>query len=87
MELNNQSDHIALLSLMAVGVLTERLAKLGHLDSETEERIQRLVQGVRIHAKNAGLTDINVLLDNLEHSLRARRTVSSYSENAWLPHH
>jgi len=69
MELKDQSDHIALLSLMIVGVLTERLIKINQLDRETAEHIHRLVQGVRIHAKNAGMTDLNVLFDNIDRSL------------------
>jgi len=66
MELRDQTDHIALLSLMIVGVLTKRLAETGALDPQTADHVRRLVQGVRIHAKNAGLTDLNVLFDNID---------------------
>jgi len=74
MELKNQTDHIALLSLMIAGVLTKRLIETNQLDTETAEHIHRLVSGVRIHAKNAGLNDLNVLFDNIDKSLEEHRT-------------
>jgi hypothetical protein len=70
MELKNQTDHIALLSLMIVGVLTKRLIQVNQLDKETATQIHALVQGVRIHAKNSGLTDLNVLFDNIDKALQ-----------------
>ena len=73
MELKDQADHIALLSLMIVGVLTKRLVQLEQLDTETAEHIHRLVQGVRIHAKNAGMSDLNILFDNIDKSLEEQR--------------
>jgi hypothetical protein len=73
MELKDQTDHIALLSLMIVGVLTKRLIEVDQLDQETAEHIHRLVQGVRVHAKNAGLSDLNVLFDNIDRSLEEQR--------------
>lgn len=73
MQLKDQSDHIALLSLMIVGVLTRRLIQTDQLDRETADHIHRLVQGVRIHAKNAGMTDLNVLFDNIDKSLEELR--------------
>jgi len=73
MELKDQADHIALLSLMIVGRLTKRLIEIGQLDRETAEQIHRLVQGVRIHAKNSGLEDLNVLFDNVDKSLEELR--------------
>jgi hypothetical protein len=69
MQLKDQADHVALLSLMIVGQLTKRLIEIDQLDRETAESIHRLVQGVRIHAKNAGLTDLNVLFDNIDRTL------------------
>lgn len=35
MQLKDQSDHIALLSLMLVGTLTKRMTQAGQLDDET----------------------------------------------------
>ena len=69
MQLKDQADHIALLSLMIVGQLTKRLIDIDQLDLETAENIHRLVQGVRIHARNAGLADLNVLFDNIDRTL------------------
>jgi hypothetical protein len=69
MQLKDQADHIALLSLMIVGQLTKQLIDIDQLDKETAENIHRLVQGVRIHAKNAGLADLNVLFDNIDRML------------------
>jgi hypothetical protein len=73
MELKDQADHIALLSLMIVGRLTKRLIEADLLDRETANEIHRLVQGVRIHARNSGLTDLNVLFDNIDRSLEDHR--------------
>ena len=70
MELANQSDHMALLALMISGVLIQRLDQIGQLDEETARRLHKLVVGVRIHAKSRGLTDLNTLLDNVDHVLR-----------------
>jgi hypothetical protein len=73
MEPKNQTDHIALLSLMMVGVLTKRLSDVGQLDHETAEHLHRLVKGVGVHAKHAGLTDLKVLFDNIDNSLAAAK--------------
>lgn len=73
MELRNQTDHIALLSLMMVGKLAKRLSETGHLDGETANDIHKLVQGVRLHAKNAGLEDLNILFDNVDKALSNQR--------------
>jgi hypothetical protein len=69
MELKDQADHVALLALMIVGVLTRRLIETNQLDRDTADQIHRLVQGVRVHAKSTGLTDLNVLFDNLDRTL------------------
>ena len=73
MELRDQADHIALLSLMMVGVLTKRLIEVQQLDKATAEHLHKLVQGVRIHAKAVGLTDLNVLFDNIDNALAEQR--------------
>lgn len=73
MQLENQTDHIAILSLMLVGVLIRRLDEVGHLDDATAQNLHQLVRGVRTHAKNSGLTDLNILFDNIDRSL-GRRT-------------
>ena len=67
----NQTDHIALLALMIAGTLVKRLHELGQLDETTVRHVHQLVSGVRIHAKNAGLTDLNVLFVNLDRALGA----------------
>jgi hypothetical protein len=77
MQLNNQTDHIAILALMMAGILIKRLDQTGHLDEPTAEHLHRLVLGVRAHAKHAGLTDLNVLFDNIDNSLSERRGVKS----------
>ncbi len=69
MDLENQSDHIALLALMISGVLIQRLDQIGELDEATATHLHRLVSGVRTHAKSRGLTDLNVLFDNLDRTL------------------
>jgi hypothetical protein len=71
MQPSNSTDHIALLSLMLVGLLARRLAELGQLDERTRNHMRRLVDGVRLHADNRGLDDLKVLLDNMESSVAA----------------
>lgn len=69
MEPVNQTDHIAILSLMMVGVMTKRMKALGHLDEETERHLHRLVKSVREHAGLAGIADLNTLFDNIDKAL------------------
>ncbi len=69
MELKNQTDHIAILSLMMTGVLTKRLIEIGQLDKATATHLHKLVLGVRTHAKGVGLTDLNSLFDNIDKKL------------------
>lgn len=66
MEPVNQTDHIAVLSLMMVGVLTKRLKETGHLDDETSKHLHQLVRSVRGHAKSRGIEDLNLLFDNID---------------------
>ena len=69
MEPVNQTDHIAVLSLMMVGVLTKRLKDLGQLDTDTSKHLHKLVQAVRGHAKTSGIDDLNTLFDNVDKAL------------------
>lgn len=69
MELKNQSDHIAILSLMMVGTLVKRLNEVGQLDEPTRRHLHQLVEGVRVHARNAGLDDLRILFDNIDRAL------------------
>jgi hypothetical protein len=69
MELKNQADHIAMLSLMMAGVLTKRLIEIGQLDTATATHLHKLVLGVRTHAKEVGLTDLNNLFDSVDKKL------------------
>lgn len=73
MELKNQTDHIAILSLMMVGVLTKRLIEVGQMDKASAEQLHKLVVGVRSHAKSVGLTDLNILFDNIDKQLSEQR--------------
>jgi hypothetical protein len=77
MELKNQADHIALLSLMMAGVLTKRLIEVGQLDKATAEHLHKLVLGVRTHAKSVGLTDLNNLFDRIDENLSEQLAKSS----------
>jgi hypothetical protein len=69
MELANQSDHIAMLALMISGVLIQRLNQLGQLDETTARQLHQLTAGVRTHAKSRGLTDLNILFDNIDRAM------------------
>ena len=51
------------------GRLRLSLTETGQLDDVTAEHNHKLVEGVRIHAKSAGLTDLNVLFDNVDRTL------------------
>ena len=69
MQPENETDHIALLALMIVGTLIKRLDEVGHLDEATARHLHKLVVGVRTHAKTRGLTDLNILFDNIDRTL------------------
>ncbi len=69
MQPQDQTDHIAMLSLMMVGVLTRRMKALGQLDPETERHLHKLVKSVREHASLSGVEDLNTLFDNIDKSL------------------
>ena len=69
MQLENQTDHVAILALMLVGMLIKRLEEVGQLDEATARHIHLIVGNVRTHAKNAGLTDLNILFDNIDRAL------------------
>lgn len=69
MELKNQADHMAILALMMTGVLTKRLIEVGQMDKPTAVHLQKLILGVRTHAKSVGLTDLNTLFDNIDAKL------------------
>jgi len=70
MELHDQTDHIALLSLSMVGLLIKRLDDLRQLDEPTRRHLRQLVNGVRAHADHRGLGDLKVLFDNIDLSLK-----------------
>lgn len=65
----DQTDHIAILSLMMVGVLTKRLKDLGQLDDDTSRHLHKLVNSVREHATSSGLDDLQVLFGNIDKAL------------------
>ena len=69
MQPQNQTDHIAYLSLMMVGVLTKRMKELGQLDDDTASHLHKLVKSVRTHAASSGVDDLNALFDNIDKSL------------------
>ncbi len=69
MEPQNQTDHIAILSLMMVGVLTKRLKDLGQLDADTSKHLHKLVRSVSTHAETLGIEDLTVLLKNIDKAL------------------
>lgn len=69
MEPKNQTDHIAILSLMMVGVLTKRLKDLNQLDDDTTKHLHRLVRSVRDHAESTGIEDLHILFENIDKSL------------------
>ena len=69
MEPKNQTDHIAILSLMMVGVLTKRLKELNQLDDETTRHLHKLVKSVGVHAQSSGVEDLKTLFSVIDKSL------------------
>jgi hypothetical protein len=65
----DQADHIAILSLMMVGLLARRMKELGQLDDATANHLHRLVNSVRVHAKSSGIKDLDVLFENVDRAL------------------
>jgi hypothetical protein len=61
MQVESQTDHIAMLALMMVGVLIKRLDAVGQLDDGTKHQLHELASAVRIHAENAGHDDLHIL--------------------------
>jgi hypothetical protein len=58
-----------MLALMISGVLIQRLNQLGQLDETTARQLHQLTAAVRTHAKSRGLTDLNILFDNIDRAL------------------
>jgi|GEM_PF-1122199 hypothetical protein len=71
MQLENQTDHVAILALMLVGVLIRRLEEVGQIDEPTARQIHKLAGSVRTHAGHAGLTDLRILFENIDRALGA----------------
>lgn len=69
MQPENQTDHIALLSLMICGTIIKRLEELDQLDEPTARRLHHLVKAVKRHADVRGLTDLDILFENIDRSL------------------
>jgi len=69
MQPKDQTDHIAILSLMMVGLLARRMKELGQLDEETRTHLHRLVKSVGVHAKASGIEDLDVLFANIDKAL------------------
>jgi len=72
MELRDNTDHIAILALMMVGVLARRLNELDQLDDATARQLHKLVRGVRTHAQHSGISDLEILFDNIDNALQSR---------------
>ena len=69
MEPKTQTDHIAILSLMMVGVLTKRLKELHQLDDETTKHLHQLVKSVGVHAEISGIEELKTLFKVIDNSL------------------
>ena len=69
MQPKDQTDHIAILSLMMVGLLARRMKELGQLDEATAAHLHRLVKSVQVHARTSGIADLDVLFDNIDRAL------------------
>ena len=69
MEPKTQTDHIAILSLMMVGVLTKRLKEINQLDDETTKHLHKLVKSVGVHAESSGVSDLKSLFKVVDKTL------------------
>ena len=72
MQIENQTDHIALLALMISGTLVKRMNALDLLDEDTKNHLHKLVNGVRVHAEHRDIQDLQALFANLERSFEER---------------
>ena len=80
MQLHDQTDHVAILSLMLVGVLIKRLHECGQLDEATERQLHQLVGGVRTHAEHAGYSDLKILFDNIDQAIGGADKQRSFAQ-------
>jgi hypothetical protein len=70
MQTQTQADHIALLAFMICGVLVERLNDCGQLDDATRRHLHHLLTAARKHAQLLGVTDLDLLIDRMDHKLK-----------------
>ena len=77
MQVESQTDHIAMLALMMVGVLIKRLDDVGQLDEVTKHHLHKLATAVRTHAENAGHDDLHMLFANIDRALGKAPTAAS----------
>jgi hypothetical protein len=70
MQIKTPFEHVALLSLMMVKILTKRLQELDQLDKATITHLHHLVVTVKAHADFGGGHELDVLLGELERDLR-----------------
>jgi len=71
MQLEKASDNIAILALMMVGVLVERLNETGQLDEKTCRHLHHLVKSARKHAQIQAGHELDNLFNRIDEKLDA----------------
>ena len=69
MTIDKPAENIAILSLMMVGTLIERLNELGQLDEKTARHLHHLVAAVRKHTQLQGGHEFDQLFNRVEDKL------------------
>lgn len=69
MQTERSTDEVAMLALMMVGVLVERLNELGQLDDRTARHLHHLVKSARTHARVQAGQGLDDLFDRIDAKL------------------
>ena len=69
MQLDKITDDIAILALMMVGVIAERLNEVGQLDDKTARHLHHLVKSARTHAQFQSGHELDNLFNRIEEKL------------------
>jgi hypothetical protein len=69
MQLDKETDDIAILALMMVGVVVERLNEIGQLDPKTTRHLHHLVKSARTHAQFQSGHELDNLFNRIEDKL------------------
>jgi len=72
MQSEKASDNIAILALMMVGVLIERMNEIGQLDEKTSRHLHHLVKSAGKHARYEVGHELDNLFSRIDEKLARR---------------